>query len=118
MEKKASQKNDLHALNEILQRERAAIINLRMDRLHRIQQDKTRLLLQIRKNAQAPDNEELTLIRKIQTGIRHNDFLLKSGLKLVEKMQGEILSRTAFTYGGDAKTSGTGPVPRMLLRSA
>lgn len=118
MKQQKVQKKDLHTLNKLLLMERVAIINLRMGRLHRIQQDIVPLLQRIQKNAHTPDSEEVSLIRQIQDNIRQNSFLLKSGSKLFEIRQNAVLTHSAMTYGNNAMGAVVNCGPKMLSGSA
>lgn len=108
----------LHALNDLLVRERLAITHLRMDQLGTIQQEKTQLLKDLHEGQQAVDEAEKSMIRQITVNNERNRVLLESGLKLVKRMQDNTFRRLALTYAAHGRSLQIGAGPRVLNRSA
>lgn len=108
----------LQALNELLIRERRAIIQLRIDRLGAIQEEKIGLL-KVLHQAQPPVDPGCTgLIIQIRTNNDRNRHLLQSGLKLIAKLQDNLFRRLALTYAAHGRSLQMGAGPRLLNRSA
>ena len=108
----------LHALNDLLVRERLAITHLKMDQLGLLQQEKTHLLKALHAGEQAVDEAEKSMIRQITVNNERNRVLLESGLKLVKRLQDNTFRRLALTYAAHGRSLQIGVGPRVLNRSA
>jgi hypothetical protein len=111
-------KETLQALNDLLVKERQAIIHLQMQRLDEMQQKKTRLLLLLHQADQSVDAESAGLIKSIKTNNERNRILLESGLKLISRLQDNVFRRLTLTYAAHGRSLAIGAGPRLLNRSA
>jgi hypothetical protein len=107
----------LQALNDLLVRERQAITHLRMAQLNEIQQEKTRLLTLLHQVEQHVDDASTRLIKSIKSNNERNRMLLESGLKLIGRLQENVLRRLALTYAAHGRSLTIGSGPRLLNRS-
>lgn len=108
----------LHALNDLLIRERRAISHLRIHQLETIQLEKTALLKLLQQAERPADPKCTDLIGKIMTNNERNRNLLQSGLKLISKLQDNVFRRLALTYAAHGRSLQIGGGPRLLNRSA
>jgi len=113
----ASMHAHLQALNDLLVRERQAIIHLRMAQLDEIQQEKTRLLKLLYQAEQRVDDAGTGLIKSIKSNNERNRMLLESGLKLIGRLQDNVFRRLALTYAAHGRSLTIGGGPRLLNRS-
>ena len=104
----------LRMLNELLIKERNAIIRLQMRRLAAIQQEKTAILKKIADSEKCNDAECLELAAKVQANNQHNRWLLKSSLQLVEKLQQDVRRRLALTYAPHGRSLHIDTGPRIM----
>lgn len=110
-------RNTLQALDDLLVRERNAIIYLRAGQMDAIQQDKIRLL-KVLQQAKQVDTASTALIKRIKVNNERNRKLLESGLKLIAKLQDNVIRRLALTYASHGRSLTIGAGSRILNRSA
>ena len=108
MEKQVPLKKYLHALDNLICRERTAIIFLEMKRLERIQLEKKTLLILMQQVERTMDQESLELAIKIKNNNKRNELLLQAGLKLIGGLRQNINQRRSHTYsiGGEPVNRG------------
>ena len=114
---RSSLKKSLQTLNDLLIRERQAIIHLRMSQLGDLQREKTQLLKVLHQQEHAVDDEEKLVIRAIQINNERNRALLESGLRLVKRLQDNTFRSLALTYAARGRSLHIGAGPRLLSRS-
>lgn len=115
---RADLKQNLQALDDLLVRERHAIIHLRVGQMDEIRQDKTQLLKLLHQVEQSVDEESTGLIKRIKVNNERNRMLLESGLQLIGKLQDNVFRRLALTYAAHGRSLSIGAGPRLLNRSA
>ncbi len=108
--------DNLLLFNDLLVSERCAITNLQMWRIQEIQQEKTRLLQAIRETTEMPDAECRKLAGKAQSNNRRNGWLLRSGLKVVGRLQTLTRRRLASTYNNFGRSSSPAEGPKVFTR--
>lgn len=113
----SSLNKNLQALNDLLVRERQAIIHLRMSQLVDIQCEKTALLKVLHQQENTVNDDEKTVIKAIKTNNERNRVLLESGLKLVKRLQDNTFRRLALTYAARGRSMQIGVGPRVLNQS-
>jgi|GEM_PF-2580416 len=96
------QTTNLQRLDDLLKRERAALVSLNMARLSEISREKELLMAKLRAELHKPNEKELELIARVKKTIHHNSHLLLSGLRIVAHQQKLLRDRSATTYGKDA----------------
>lgn len=109
-------RKQLEILNDLLIRERIAITNLQMDQLRNMQQDKTALLLAIGQIEETADAECRELARSVQANNKRNGWLLRSGLKLVARMQTLTRRKLVLTYTAHGRSLNIDGGPKILTR--
>lgn len=108
---------NLQALDDLLVRERHAIVYLQVNQLDAIQQDKIRLL-KVLQQAEQVDAASSTLVKRIKVNNERNRMLLESGLQLIAKLQDNVFRRLALTYAARGRSFTIGAGSRILNRSA
>lgn len=109
----------LQKLNDLLLRERIAISNLQMDRLSELQQDKTALLATISQSSQsgeAADAQCRELAARVKANNLRNGWLLRSGLKLVGRLQALTRRKLAVTYTAHGRALQIEAGPKVFTR--
>lgn len=114
MEKQVPLKKYLDALDNLISRERTAIICLQMKRLERIQLEKKTLLLLMEQVERTMDQESLELAIKIKKNNKRNELLLQSGLTLIGGLQKKINQRRSYTYSVRGNSVNRGIDPRIV----
>ncbi len=107
----------LQELDDLLVRERHAIIHLRAGQMDAIQQEKIRLLKVLQQAGQV-DAASCDLIKRIKVNNERNRKLLESGLQLIAKLQDNVFRRLALTYAARGRSLTIGAGSRILNRSA
>lgn len=110
-------RTQLESLNNLLIQERNAIIGLRMQELEEIRQEKIGLITIIHTMDKAVDDSLDALIEDIRKNNDRNRKLLKSGLKMISKMQDNMFRNMALTYAPRGELQ-IGAGSRVLSRSA
>lgn len=106
----------LNELNELLRRERLAITHLQMDRLRDIQEQKTTLLAAIHPLSHLLDDTCRELAETVQANNRRNGWLLRSGLKLVGRLQTFSRRKLPLTYTAQAQSLQIDEGPKVYAR--
>lgn len=117
MENQSMLKHYLQMLDELIVRERTAIIYSKMEILEDIQQEKSTLLILLQHVDRVVDQETLELAIRIRKNNRRNELLLQSGLKLVRGLQKSVYRRRSLTYSAEGRSQHAGFSPRLLKRS-
>jgi len=107
---------NLQALDDLLVRERHAIVYLQAGRMEAIQQEKIRLL-KVLQQAEQVDAASSDLIKRIKVNNERNRMLLESGLQLIAKLQDNVFRRLALTYAAQGRSLTIGAGSRILNRS-
>lgn len=112
----------LQKFNDLLLRERIAITTLQMDRLSELQQEKTALLATISQSSQAGEAGEAAdaqcreLAARIKANNLRNGWLLRSGLKLVGRLQALTRRKLAVTYTAHGRALQIEAGPKVFTR--
>lgn len=109
--------HNLQALDDLLVRERHAIIYLQVGHLDAIRQEKIRLL-KVLQQAEQVDAASIALIKRIKINNERNRMLLESGLQLISNLQDNVFRRLALTYAARGRSLTIGAGSRILNRSA
>lgn len=88
----------LEKMNELLITERVAIRNLDIQRLAAIQKEKTALVGILNENTVPLNQECIALANKISKNNKRNSWLLRYGLKMVDKLQEKNYTKRVLTY--------------------
>lgn len=104
----------LEKMNELLITERVAIRNLDVDRLAAVQKEKTALVAILNQNRVALNEEGIALTRKISRNNKRNSWLLRYGLKVVEKLQKKNFTKRALTYNPYGHSLNVDGSPRVV----
>lgn len=107
----------LHLLDDLIVRERTAIIYSKMEMLESIQQEKSTLLILLQHVDLSVDEETIDLAVKIRENNKRNELLLQSGLKLICGLRKNINRRRSSTYSSGGRSEIPGFSPRILKRS-
>ena len=110
-------KSLLHQLNELLVRERQAAISLKMNELEELRKEKVAVVIAIRENTTALDNELLVLLDEIKKNNDRNRKVLQFGLKMIERIQDNAFRSLALTYAPKGRLQ-IGGGSRVFERSA
>lgn len=106
----------LQQLNELLIRERLAIIGLKMDLLSQLQTEKTDLLEQIHKNRNEIDDRCRELAARTKAGNRRNAWMLRTSLQLIARRKENVRRQLSLTYSPNGTAFNLDSTPRILTR--
>lgn len=106
----------LQQLNELLIEERVAITQLRLEHLKRLQQKKATLLYSISEDESEVDETTQEIAKRIRRNNKRNSWLLRHGLKVVERLRSMNLAKQTLTYNPGGKSLNFDGSPRLLTR--
>jgi hypothetical protein len=114
MAKQSRLKQYLLILDNLIQRERTAIIYSQMDRLEKIQHEKNSLLIMMQNVEKVMDQESFDLAIKIKKNNRRNALLLKAGFKLIRTLRQDVNRRRSLTYSAGGHSRNLSICPKIL----
>jgi hypothetical protein len=117
MAKRSTLKQYLRVLDNLVTRERTAIIYAQMERLENIQHEKNTLLRMMQSVERVMDQESLDLAIKIRNNNKRNALLLHSGLKLICGLRQNVNRRRSLTYSSKGCSRNLAIRPKILKRS-
>ncbi len=118
MENKSRLKQHLLALNNLVKRERTAIIYSQMKRLENIQHEKNTLLIMMQSVDKVMDQESFDLAVRIRKNNKRNALLLKAGFELIRGLRQDLNRRRSLTYSAKGCSRNVGICPKILKQSA
>ena len=117
MEKQSKLKKYLRILDNLVTRERTAIIYSQMDHLEKLQHEKNTLLVLIQSVDKVMDQETFDLAVRIKKANKRNALLLKAGFKLIRGLRQNVNRRSSFSYSSKGCPRISSISPRILKRS-
>ncbi len=114
MAKRSTLKHYLKVLDNLVTRERTAIIYGQMKSLENIQHEKNTCLIMMQNAERIMDDESYDLAVKIRKNNRRNAMLLKAGFTLIRTLRRDVSRRASITYSRKGQSQQLQICPKIM----